>query len=150
MSVRLDEFLRDWFAAPVIRWDGERVQAGVHSGITMFRDGPFMVQQWTCPANSEIGAHSHPHLDGYAVRIDGNIVFTVDGRIARPRGLFYGGKKRPVVAVPAGAEHSAVIGPVGAVFLAITEWLDGAPTSVHLDWQGTPLDARHAAELGRA
>ena len=149
MSIRLDEFMRDWLRDTVV-WPtmkSDVSRAGLHSGTTIFRDGHFMVQSWASPPNSEITDHSHPHLNGWAVRFAGEIEFRVNGRRARPKIVTLLGKRQPAVEVPAGVSHGATIGADGAIFLAITEWLDGPPTSVHLDWQGAPLDEVHMREL---
>ena len=45
--------------------------------------------------------------------------------------------------------HGASVGPSGGCFISVQHWLGGvAPTSVHLDWDGPPLDEGHRLTLG--
>lgn len=151
MSESLDAFARRWMASPVLKPPADcHAEVGGHVGITLYRDERFQVQFWSCAPGSEIADHSHPSLRGYAVQVAGRIKFRLNGRgVTRADTLLavLMGKHTVMHPVEPGITHGASIGDKGAAFLSISEWTV-PPRSVHLDWQGAPLDARHAAELG--
>jgi hypothetical protein len=150
MTDPLERFARDWLLAPVLTYPMETMRAGAHHGVTLCRQGPFLVQLWISEPNSTIAPHAHPNAHGWAVVTAGEILFAVSGRVVRePERVPFGDGLVPIVRVPAGASHRARIGAAGGSFLAITHWF-GEPTSVHLDWSGNPLDEQHADELRKA
>lgn len=151
----LDEFITYWLACSVIAPPKDPYEAVAGNvGVTLYRDSRFQVQIWACPPNSDIADHVHPHTDGWAVRVAGDIQFRKHGKpIGRGdmKIVTWNGMRTPMIRVGATESHGVAIGPAGGSFLSITERLDGnLPGSVHKDWAGEPLDAAHAAELGAA
>jgi hypothetical protein len=148
----LDEFIVSWLmdsrmAPPAEPY--ENVAGFV--GTTLYRDDRFQVQLWACPPNTNISDHSHPDMDGWAVRVAGDIGFRKNGRPVTHRDMkvvTWGGMRTPMIRVGALESHGANIGPAGGSFLSVTERLDGRrPVSVHRNWSGPPLDAAHATEM---
>lgn len=149
----LDEFVADWLDRSPMRPPAkpyEKVAENV--GVTLYRDNEFQVQLWTCAPNTEISDHTHPDVDGMAVRVAGDIRFRKHGKPVNHRDMkimTWRGMRTPAVHLGPNDSHGVSIGPVGGSFLAITRWLNGGPQSVHLNWQGDPLDETHAKELER-
>jgi len=146
----LAEFAETWMEKPVFRPPADiyaRVAGNV--GITLYRDERFQVQLWACEPGAEIGDHKHPNLRGYAVRVGGEIHFRRGGKAVTRADTILAtlcGKHTMMHSVEPGVSHGATVGPSGASFLAISEWVT-EPKSVHLDWDGPPLDEKHAMEL---
>lgn len=150
----LNNFVALWLHSAQIRPPQYPYEiAGSNSGVTLYRDEKFQVQLWICPPNTDISDHAHPNIDGWAIKVAGDIRFRKHGR---PVGMHdikivtWGGMRTPMIRVGKDESHGVEIGPAGGSFLAVTERLDGThPSSVHLDWCGKPLDDDHAEQLRR-
>ena len=151
----LRAFATWWLGRPRLTYEEDtHAEVAGFRGTTLYRDDRgFQVQMWLCPPLSRIGEHAHPTVDGYAVAIAGEIVFTVSGRAIRVADcalVNFGTSQVALVPVAAGVPHAARIGIGGGTFFAITHWRGPrAPRSVHLDWTGPALDPAHAAELAK-
>jgi hypothetical protein len=151
----LDEFIASWLMHSEMAPPKDAYEAVAGNvGVTLYRDSRFQVQIWACPPNSQIADHTHPHTDGWAVRVAGDIQFRKHGKpIGRGdmKIVTWNGMRTPMIRVACNESHGVVIGPAGGSFLSVTERLDGhVPGSVHMDWAGAPLDAAHATELDAA
>lgn len=118
----------------------EKIEIG--TAITLFRSPPFLVQLLAFHPGTKIKPHAHPRVDTIVVYLCGDMSLTVGGKELFPLGstpvLPDGGSQRrgiPVRFLP-GVVHSGEIGDTGGALLSIQRWLDGEPTSVHLDWRG--------------
>ncbi len=108
-------------------------------------------------SGNEVGEHVHPHVEGLEYIIYGELYFTLAGKpLCDPRLVKKfargAGKWRfeiPPIHVPAGMPHGATVGPGGGAFLSIQQWHEGAPpmSTVGLDWEGAPMDDKHAQRL---
>ena len=151
----LEDFVKHWLEQSPIHPPPdayEKVAANV--GVTLYRDDVFQVQLWTCAPNTVIGDHTHPDIDGYAIRAAGDIAFRKHGAPIKRQEMkivYWRGMKTPMIRVYHDELHGVHIGPAGGSFLAITCRLDGKmPQSVHRNWLGDPLDADHAKLLEAA
>lgn len=150
----LDEFVKEWLKESPIQPPEvpyERVANNI--GITLYRDGPFQVQLWTFPPHTEILDHAHPTVRSWVVWVGGDYCFRRHGKMVDRREWKYRkwrGMVTPSILLEPGDSHGASIGETGGSFLSISERISGEePISVHLAWDGPPLDAEHAARLGR-
>ena len=130
-------------------------KVGTNTCVTLFREGRFQVQLFTCEPNTEIPDHRHPNVRSFVMYVTGDVYFRknaqqiiTDDMIktredGAPALLGIIGRVDPE------DWHGAAIGPRGGCFIGIEEWLNGAePSSVHLDWEGPAIDEAHANELG--
>lgn len=127
---------------------------GPNSCVTLFRDGAFQVQLFTCQPNTEIPDHGHPNMRGYAMYLSGDVYFRRNGTYTITPELVAETEAKGktllglIGRLDPGDTHGATIGPRGGAFIGIQEWInDVAPKSVHLDWTGEPVDADHAKQL---
>jgi|HubBroStandDraft_1064217.scaffolds.fasta_scaffold32872_5 hypothetical protein len=149
----LEEFTAWWLReSPMLPPVGAYNVVNGNVGLTLYRDGPFQVQLWTFPPRAEIVDHKHPDVDTILVRVAGRFRLRRNGRVIplRESGRAeWRGLKTWTDIIAAEDLHGVTVGPTGGAFLSITERKDGrAPESVHLVWEGAPLDERHAADLG--
>lgn len=149
----LEDFVEYWLSeSPISPPPDPYERVAENVGVTLYRDNFFQVQLWTCAPNTDIGDHAHPDMDGWAIRVAGDIRFRKHGKPATRRDtqiVMWRGLKTPMIQVYRGESHGLAIGPSGGSFLVIAERVDGQPpTSVHRDWAGAPLDADHAVALG--
>ena len=118
--------------------------------LLLYRDPPFQVELFTiAPGSGFPEEHRHPHVDTFEVHVWGEIVLTVNGQVAEPVRIpqEHGGLLL-LTRVRQTDWHGAHPIPGGGAFLSIQHWLDGvAPTSVGLDWEGTPPSPEHAGLL---
>ncbi len=137
----LTEFARWWMQTkPIAPPPDMYMQAGCSTGIVLYRQAPWQVQLFICNPNGEVVDHTHPCVDSYEVYIGGDIHF-------RHRGEIVPSETLSIRVLPTDS-HGASIGPRGGSFLSIQEWKNGKePSSVHLDWDGEPLDPAHAKAL---
>ncbi len=147
-----DDFLTHWLTeSPLAPPPAPHERVAGNVGVTLYRITPFQVQLWICQPDTDIGDHSHPGVDGWALRVAGDIRFRKNGQpvgIHDMKIVSWRGMKTPMVRVAPGESHGVRIGPVGGSFLAITHWLESEPRSVHLSWAGEALDAVHRQQLG--
>lgn len=145
---RVEKFAAWWMKDRPLKppADDVFVRVGTNTGTVLYRDGEFQVQLFICDPDSEVTEHGHPNVETIAVYVSGDLWFSKNGEqllapgMIPPTGLSH--RVRPT------DTHGATIGPRGAVFITIQEWLNGElPKSVHRDWAGAPLDEKHAAEL---
>src|SRR5580765_2203584 len=123
-------------------------KVGGNTGTVLFRHEQFQVQLFLNDPNSEIADHTHPNVDSYEVYVAGDVYFRQNGQAlltpeiiatVTPERLL-GTKLR----ILPNDVHGASVGPSGGSFLSIQHWLHGVtPSSVHLDWDGPPLDDAH-------
>lgn len=110
------------------------------AGVTLFRHENFQVQLVIVKPDHKSPSHSHPNIDSveYGLAGDGEGTFESD------RNARFG----PLVFIEPGESHTAGAGHTGGAFISIQKWINGTtPTSVELDWNGTPLDKNHAELL---
>jgi len=152
------QYFSNCSAIPIPPFKDGVVRVGAFTGITLYRNGPFQVQLWTCDPNSNIPEHSHPGVDVIQVYLWGQIHLTHNGvpvieeagmaefqadGIGYSTSMAYGLNLR----VHPGQTHGAKIGPMGGAFLTIQMWLDGEPRSVDTAWEGDHLSADHTARI---
>ncbi len=129
------------------------MSVGGNRGIVLFRDGNFQVQLFICDPNTEIPDHGHPNIRGFAMYLSGDLYFRRNGEFTITPELIAETEAKGktllglIGRINPGETHGATVGPRGAAFLAIEEWITGEPTSVHLDWDGPPIDGDHANAL---
>jgi len=150
--MNLQEFLSDWLANSPMHPPVHACEwVNGNAGLTLYRDDRFQVQIWTFPPHTKVTDHSHPGLDTWLVWVSGKLRFRLDGkyvRLSETGRAEWRGMKTWTLHVPPGALHGATIGDSGASFLSITERIDGKePESVHLIWDGPPLDHEHGNRL---
>jgi hypothetical protein len=148
----LEEFTTSWLSeSPVKPPPSPYERVDGNFGVTLFRDDRFQVQMWVFPSRAKVTDHSHPGLDSFVVLIAGKLRFRVCGKfvpLSSAEPVEWRGMKTRMFRVPAGISHGAEIGSGGASFLSVSERLDGkAPKSVHLIWDGPPLDNLHRDAL---
>lgn len=128
-------------------------RVGGNTGTVVFRHQQLQVQLFLNDPNSEIVDHTHPNVDSFEVYIAGDVYFRHNGNAlltpeiiaAMTPERLLGTKLR----ILPNDVHGATVGPSGGSFISIQHWLNGVlPSSVHLDWDGPPLDAGHQAALG--
>lgn len=155
----LREFL-DWYmqhsnVLPQSPYDGLTF-VGNGPALALFREGPFQVQLFLCVPNTLIPKHSHPHVESFEINVSGDVDFYVENKPTYPEGA--GSLERNGLPrlwgygayVGAGVIHHAVIGPKGGAFLSVQKWLQGTPTSVDEDWEGSAMTAAHLQLLDHA
>lgn len=149
----LDEFLANWLAKSSINAPIQACQwVNGNAGVTLYRDERFQVQLWIFPPRARVTDHRHPGMDIWLVRVAGKLRFRLHGAyvpLSDADRMEWGGMKTWCLHVPPGAMHGADIGESGASFLTVAERVDGrVPESVHLIWDGPPLDEEHGRILG--
>lgn len=158
----LIEFMR-WYGAHGPAWpmppgDGLWFTGGL-PGVTLYCAGAFQVQLFIFPAGTEIPEHRHPHVDtvechvagdaDFRVEVGGALVPAVPARFLHDRRASVSRWWGRGVRVRPATWHELSVGAAGAAFLSVQHWLAGAPSSVGLDWEGRPVNARHGAALCR-
>lgn len=149
----LREFVSDWLAthsidrsAPVTDRVGECV------GTILYRDDRFQVQLWDVAPGGVVADHNHPDIESWVVLLGGRFSLRKHGTELRRKDvtfLDYQGHKVGMVHLAPGDVHGFRAHDTGGSLLSISERLDGEkPVSVHLNWNGEPLNADHATELG--
>jgi len=89
-------------------------------------------------------AHRHPDVDSYEYVLSEHVPLIVDGADLSE------GKPNHAALYPVGAAdwHSVGDIPRGGMFISFQEWKNGrTPTSVGLNWEGTPVSEQHRALL---
>ena len=129
-------------------------KVGGNTGTVLFRQAPFQVQLFLNDPNSEIVDHTHPNVDSYEVYVAGDVWFRHKGEVLLTPQVIKTVTPQQLVGwrvrIYPQDLHGASVGPAGGCFISIQHWLNGvAPTSVHLDWDGPPLDERHRETLER-
>jgi quercetin dioxygenase-like cupin family protein len=148
----LEEFTDDWLRdSPIKPPIHSYQQVSGYVGLTLYRDDRFQVQMWTFPPYSEVTEHSHPDVDSILVKVTGKFRLILNGKWMSPREVTrtqWRGMNTWMTGIKANDRHGVRVGGEGASFLSISERLDGLPPeSVHMVWEGPPLDEAHAAEL---
>lgn len=151
----LDWYMRNSNVLPQSPYDGLTF-VGNGPAIVLFREGPWQVQLFLCIPNTKIPEHSHPHVESFEINVSGDVDFYVEGKPTYPEGA--GSLERNGLPriwgygahVGAGVKHHAVIGPKGGAFLSVQKWLQGKPTSVDEDWEGSAMTASHMELLSHA
>lgn len=144
-----------WPAAPI----GALSCLGGLPALTLYRAGAFQVQLFLFPAGTDVPEHRHPNVDTIEMHVAGALDFRVAGEPTVPRD-FLADRRAAAGAVDVsrwwgrgvrvrpGAWHSLAVGAGGGAFLSVQHWLCGsAGESVGRDWEGRPVNARHALEL---
>jgi hypothetical protein len=150
----LDQFVESWLRDSPIRPPANSyASVNGYVGLTLYRDDRFQVQMWTFPPHSEVSEHAHPNLDSVLVKVTGKFRLVLNGKWMSPRDVQrtqWRGMNTWMTKIAANDVHGVRVGGEGASFLSITERTDGQiPESVHVVWDGPPLDEEHAAELTR-
>jgi hypothetical protein len=154
----LEDFARWWlttrpFRPPV---DGFSKPSAGSSGVVLFRQAPYQVQLFLFEPGLDIPTHRHAGVDSFEHYVTGDVYFVLNGAEVADRSMFVDDAEGVAAiyfsdgnAVRVGPEdwHSAQIGPRGGAFLSIQHWLNGTPGLVEQIWEGSPLDATHAAQL---
>lgn len=148
----LDAFVEQWLRhGPVRPPLAAHDTVGGNVGLTLYRDDRFQVQLWTLPPGSVVSDHRHPAIDTWLVRVSGRFDLIINGKSIplreMPRTQWLQMRTWKMHIAP-GDWHGVLTGDTGGSFLSISERLDGAaPASVHLSWDGQPIDAKHQHEL---
>lgn len=152
MSEALRDYAIGWLARP--RHDPPTDAAMQLEGATalvLCREPPYQVQLFAFEPGVEIPDHAHPTVSSLEFYLSGDVYIRVRGQtLYTPEMMetIASDRLRRLIAIPAGCEHGATIGPRGGSFLSFQRWPDGVtPTGVHLDWSGVPFDDRHARAL---
>ena len=144
----VDEWLRDSPIKPPVN---SYASVNGYVGLTLYRDDRFQVQMWTFPPRAEVTEHSHPNVDSVLVKVTGKFRLVLNGKWMSPRDVTrtqWRGMNTWMTKIAANDVHGVKVGEGGASFLSITERLDGqSPESVHMVWDGPPLDQDHEAAL---
>lgn len=95
--------------------------------------------------------HRHPDVDSYEVHVWGDICLTVNGAESVPQAISRAdGSLCYITHVGPTDWHGARPIPGGGAFLSVQRWLHGVvPTSVGLNWEGTPTSPGHAVLLAQ-
>ena len=121
---------------------------GIRS-LVLYRDATFQAELFViAPGAGFPEEHRHPHVDTFEVDIFGDIRLTINGKRRRPTAIIRQDHERPFCMnrVRETDWHGASIMSEGGAFLSIQHWRDGvAPTSVGLDWEGTPVSPEQRA-----
>ena len=120
---------------------------GFIRSLVVYRKAPFQVELFlVAPGGGFPQEHRHPNVDSFEVHIFGDLPLTINGvraipTIVNPKG------DRPIhiSRVLETDWHGAAIMPNGGAFFSIQYWLNGVPpTSVGLNWEGSPVSSEHA------
>jgi hypothetical protein len=124
------------------------MQAGCNTGLVLFRQPPWQVQLFICAPDGEIVDHSHPHVDSYEIYVTGDVYFRHRGKtVLTPEMISNIGPMSLSIRVLPTDLHGGSVGPRGGSFISIQHWIDREPSSVHLSWDGPPLDQEHQVYL---
>jgi hypothetical protein len=148
----LEEFVTSWLRDSPIKPPTNSYSAvNGYVGLILYRDERFQVQMWTFPPHAVVTEHSHPSIDSWLVRVTGKFRLVLNGVWMSPRDVTrteWRGMRTWMTRIAANDVHGVKVGGEGASFLSITERTDGkSPESVHLTWDGPPLDETHGATL---
>jgi hypothetical protein len=117
---------------------------GPVKSLVLYRDAPLQAEFITVlPGQGFPREHRHPDVDVIEYDSSGNTPLIVNGvRVARPK------FDRSLHKVNSVDWHGVDDVPRGATFLSSQRWREGVtPTSVLLNWEGTPLSMRHKEML---
>lgn len=114
------------------------------------RHGQFQVEQFIVNGSFPI-EHRHPHVDSFEMHFCNEIPLTVNGKPAKMKPMRrHSDPNGPVLyvcRVRSTDWHGAEV-KVGSAFFSVQRWADGvSPSSVGLDWEGSPVSMQHAAQL---
>lgn len=120
--------------------------------LVLYRKPPFQVELFVIKNDGGFPEeHRHPDVDTIEVHLCGDIPLTINGK--PPQSLFV---PRPPIEplclnrIRPTDYHGAEKVPGGGAFLSIQHWLNGVtPTSVGLNWEGSPTSLTHAELLDR-
>ncbi len=125
--------------------------------LTLFRNPPWQVELVILLPNSPAwpGEHCHPNVDSYEVAWFNTLNFTKNGTLQNGPELLVPVQIAPQQFSLMGAvrlrptdTHGTNQLPAGGALISVQHWLnDVVPTSVGLDWHGTPTTPGHAAQL---
>jgi len=126
------EVFKNWWLSnrPINTYEGAKpcYHADI-AGTVLYRQYPYQVQLFITPPNTLIEEHLHPNVDSFEVYLTGDIAFTCNGHI------FDSPKIGESIRVKTSYWHGGKTGELGATFLSIQKWLNGAqPSSVANDW----------------
>lgn len=142
MVDNIEHFMNWWIGNRSFVPTQDGVQfVGKHSMTTLFRQGQYQVQLCTCPPNSVISNHRHPNIDSFELYLGGDLIIIKNDERFPP--VLNG---PPLRLLPTDW-HGGEAGPNGGSFLSIQYWIDKEPSSVHLNWEGEPIDEKHYEEI---
>lgn len=117
--------------------------------LVLYRKAPFQAELFiVVPGGGFPEEHRHPNVDSFEVDMFGDIALTVNGKPGEP--VFTNrsdGSDKPLsfTRVRPTDFHGANSIKNGGSFLSIQHWLNGVePTSVGLNWEGTPVSEEHS------
>jgi hypothetical protein len=148
----LEDFVATWLQdTPIKPPINSYCSVNGYIGLTLYRDDRFQVQMWVFPPHAVVTEHSHPSVDSWLVKVTGKFRLRLNGTWMSPREATrtqWRGMNTWMTRIAANDVHGVTVGGEGASFLSITERTDGQePESVHLVWDGAPLDQEHGAAL---
>lgn len=119
--------------------------------LVLYRDAPWQTELFILrPGLGFPRQHRHPDVDAYEYLLSERIPFFINGR-DRSRGagaLANTGTLGVICEVRSSDWHGVGNVPEGGTFLSIQEWKNGVvPTSVGLNWEGTPTSLQQKALL---
>jgi hypothetical protein len=143
----LDGFVRYFLAldfahmAPV-----EFFNFGPVLSLVLYRDPIWQAELFILlPGTGFPREHRHPDVDACEYDLDGAIPFQINGRAGES---LWPGAARPLYEVNSTDWHGVGDVPKGGHFLSLQRWKNGvAPTSVGLNWCGTPVSEEHRRML---
>jgi|SRR5215471_5244253 len=120
----------------------------------LFRDPPFQVELFIIPHDrSSFTSHRHPHVDVVEFGLSGQSMLYIDGQPACSEETVVRWMTGDESTMPVLVGHEAWHyghGCTPYAFLSIQQWLDGVrPTSVGLDWEGSPSSPEQELLLGQ-
>jgi len=156
----LQKFMESWYAkGSPIRPPFEHA---VHCtdmayALTIYREGQYQIELYTCLPNTETKVHSHPGIESIAVYLAGNLSFARMGGQFRDLSQYQ--KAAPdgthmllgkFVDSVDGTDHSLRVHKEGGAFLLFQKWHDKTPTSVAIEYDGQTLGHIHDETIKNA
>lgn len=142
----LEDFARYFVSSDFARFRAhEQVNYGSVLSLVIYRSGPWQAELFILkPGPGFPRMHRHPDVDSYEFVLSDRMPLIVNGRdVSRGRP-----NAGDLYAVSTSDWHGIGDVPQGGSFLSIQRWNnDVKPSSVGLNWEGTPVSLLHRALL---
>lgn len=146
-----ERFLQSASLFSMVAAGKDMLELGDASVCKLHTDGQFQVELVTVQGGYYIPPHIHPSMDSIEVNLSGAVRFVINGddvfqsmtdarllQRTRMRGL----------RINRNDVHKGQVLPCGAAFLSFQKW-HKSPSSVGLDYDGTPLNDVHKLLLAK-
>lgn len=122
------------------------VKIGNIYGMTLIvREPNYQKQLFIIPPNTKIPLHKHDNVRTQIIFLEGEMVFERSGRLLE---LFSPADSGRAFIIEPDEEHGAITKGQAGIFISEQYWLGGKPlSSLHLNWNGEPLNEEHARQL---